>query len=678
MSVVITIDAGTTGVRAFVVDDAGRPVVRALPRVHPALPPTGVGGARPGRDLAGHAHRAGRGGRRAGPAGGRHRHHRPARDRGGVGPAHRRAPPPRHRVAGPSHRGPLRRAGGGGRAPPHPCPHRPGARPVLLGVQVRVAADRGRCGGRRAPCARHHRHLAPVEPDRRRGPRHRPLQRQPHHAVRHPRRPLVRRSCATCSACPSAALARGAPVGRACSASPPTDCRCPPACRCRGSPATSRRPCSARPACEPGMAKNTYGTGSFVLMNVGETCPDPAEGLLTTVAWEVPAAAVGRSAAAPSPHYALEGAIFVDRRRGPVAARRAGHHRRRGRGRAAGGVGRRTPAGVVVVPAFTGLGSPYWDPYARGTVLGITRGAGRAHLARAVVESMAFQTRDVVDAMTAASGTPAGRAAGRRRRVGHGPAAAAAGRPARRAGRPRRHRRRRRRWAPPTWPAWAPGVWSTAEEVSAAWAVDARVEPSGQDPAADRRCLRPVARAVERSRDWAPTTERAPALRPGGRATRARPARGPAAAGAPATPPGRGHRRPGARTASSARSAGPPPVSAPCTNADSHRRRARRRRPTPPHPRRDGPPAAAQSACNNSRAPRTSGPWRSVPAVPCSATATSERGDRRVLGRAVQGPHVLDVARPRPGRSRPAAGPPGRPRAGARPVRRRRGRRRAR
>jgi glycerol kinase len=62
--------------------------------------------------------------------------------------------------------------------------------------------------------------------------------------------------------------------------------------------------------------------------------------------------------------------------------------------------------GVVIVPAFTGLGSPYWDPYARGAVFGITRGTTRAHLARAVVESMSFQTRDVVDAMCAASGTP--------------------------------------------------------------------------------------------------------------------------------------------------------------------------------------------------------------------------------------------------------------------------------
>ena len=113
--------------------------------------------------------------------------------------------------------------------------------------------------------------------------------------------------------------------------------------------------------------------------------------------------------------------------------------------------------GVYVVPAFTGLGSPWWDPYARGTIVGITRGTTRAHLARAVVEAMAFQTCDVVDAMTAASGTAPAELRGRRRRERDGPAVPVPGRPARRAGAarrgagdhrarrgvPRRHRRRR-------------------------------------------------------------------------------------------------------------------------------------------------------------------------------------------------------------------------------------------
>ena len=146
----------------------------------------------------------------------------------------------------------------------------------------------------------------------------------------------------------------------------------------------------------PGMAKNTYGTGSFVLMNVGSNCPPPSEGMLTTVAWTL---SNGSTA------YALEGAIFVTGAAvqwlrdglgligsaseiGPLAASVADTN------------------GAYVVPALTGLGSPWWDPYARGTIVGISRGVTRAHLARAVVESMAYQTRDAVEAMSRAAGTP--------------------------------------------------------------------------------------------------------------------------------------------------------------------------------------------------------------------------------------------------------------------------------
>jgi glycerol kinase len=146
----------------------------------------------------------------------------------------------------------------------------------------------------------------------------------------------------------------------------------------------------------PGMAKNTYGTGSFVLLNVGAVCPPPSEGLLTTVAWQL---ADGATA------YALEGAIFSTGsavqwlRDGLGLVQRADEI-----GALAESVG--DTGGVFVVPAFTGLGSPWWDPYARGTVVGITRGTTKGHLARAVVEAMAYQTRDVVDAMVRAGGTP--------------------------------------------------------------------------------------------------------------------------------------------------------------------------------------------------------------------------------------------------------------------------------
>ncbi|MGQ0824045.1 MAG: glycerol kinase GlpK [Actinomycetota bacterium] len=146
---------------------------------------------------------------------------------------------------------------------------------------------------------------------------------------------------------------------------------------------------------EPGMTKNTYGTGSFVLTNVGPKLPEPVEGLLTTVAWSI----------AGETSYAMEGAIFVTgaaiqwlrdgleiiadaAETGPLAASVP------------------DSGGVYVVPAFTGLGSPWWDAYARGTIVGITRGTTRAHLARAVVEAMAYQTADVLDATAAASGTP--------------------------------------------------------------------------------------------------------------------------------------------------------------------------------------------------------------------------------------------------------------------------------
>jgi glycerol kinase len=145
---------------------------------------------------------------------------------------------------------------------------------------------------------------------------------------------------------------------------------------------------------QPGMAKNTYGTGSFVLLNVGRICPAPTEGMLTTVAWTL---------ADGTTHYALEGAIFVTG--AAIQWLRDGLHIIESSAKVAD-LARSVPdnGGVYFVPALTGLGSPWWDPYARGTIVGITRGSTRGHIARATVESMAYQTRDVVDAMQAASG----------------------------------------------------------------------------------------------------------------------------------------------------------------------------------------------------------------------------------------------------------------------------------
>lgn len=148
-----------------------------------------------------------------------------------------------------------------------------------------------------------------------------------------------------------------------------------------------------------GDAKNTYGTGSFLLMNVGETCPEPVSGLLTTVAWSIEIDGVLRHT------YALEGAIFVTGaavqwlRDGLGIIDQASDLE---------GLAKQCESsdGVVLVPAFTGLGSPWWDPYARGTITGLTRGSGRPQIARAVIDAMVHQTRDVVDAMTEATGTP--------------------------------------------------------------------------------------------------------------------------------------------------------------------------------------------------------------------------------------------------------------------------------
>ncbi|HEX5879179.1 MAG TPA: glycerol kinase GlpK, partial [Actinomycetota bacterium] len=142
---------------------------------------------------------------------------------------------------------------------------------------------------------------------------------------------------------------------------------------------------------EPGDAKNTYGTGSFVLLNVGREAVR-AEGLLTTVAYSD----------ADGVRYALEGSIFVT---GAAIQWLRDGLGVIGSSAEAGPLAGSVPdaGGVYLVPAMVGLGAPWWDPYARGTIVGITRGTTRAHLVRAAVEAMAYQTRDVVDAMAGAT-----------------------------------------------------------------------------------------------------------------------------------------------------------------------------------------------------------------------------------------------------------------------------------
>jgi glycerol kinase len=144
---------------------------------------------------------------------------------------------------------------------------------------------------------------------------------------------------------------------------------------------------------QPGTAKNTYGTGCFMLMNTGERMHESRHGLLTTIAWGIDGKV----------EYALEGSIFVagaavqwlrdglrlieDAQDSEYVAAKVADS-----------------GGVYVVPAFVGLGAPYWDMKARGAILGLTRGTKRAHLVRATLDAMAYQTRDVLSAMQADSG----------------------------------------------------------------------------------------------------------------------------------------------------------------------------------------------------------------------------------------------------------------------------------
>lgn len=253
----------------------------------------------------------------------------------------------------------------------------------------------------------------------------------------------------------------------------------------------------------PGMAKNTYGTGAFTLMNCGPDRPEAVEGLLTTVAWTVPGRVLGDDAASVT-HYALEGAILVAG--AAVQWLRDGLE-----------IIDDAPAvealaascddagGVVVVPAFTGLGSPDWDPYARGAIVGITWGTTRAHLARATLEAMAHATRDVVDAMVAASGRTVPEL-----RVDGGAADNAL----------LLQLQADQLGVPVVRPAssettvlgaaylagLAEGVWGSAAEVEQVWTEDHRAEPAADREEADLAHAR-WRDAVGRARGWARTTD---------------------------------------------------------------------------------------------------------------------------------------------------------------------------
>ncbi len=146
---------------------------------------------------------------------------------------------------------------------------------------------------------------------------------------------------------------------------------------------------------EVGMVKNTYGTGCFMLMNTGTKLVRSNNNLLTTIAWKI----------GNTTHYALEGSVFIAGaavqwlRDGLKIIKQSADVQK-----LAASVN--DTDGVVVVPAFSGLGAPHWDAYARGTIFGITRGTTDAHIARATLESIAYQTYDVVKAMESDAGLP--------------------------------------------------------------------------------------------------------------------------------------------------------------------------------------------------------------------------------------------------------------------------------
>lgn len=148
---------------------------------------------------------------------------------------------------------------------------------------------------------------------------------------------------------------------------------------------------------EPGSVKNTYGTGCFLLMNTGDKAILSKNNLLTTIAWKI----------GDTVNYALEGSIFVGGsviqwlRDGLQIVKESPETE-------AMAESVEDNAGVYFVPALTGMGAPYWDPYAKGTITGITRGTTRAHIARAALEGIAFQTMDIVNAMKADAGVDLG------------------------------------------------------------------------------------------------------------------------------------------------------------------------------------------------------------------------------------------------------------------------------
>ena len=240
---------------------------------------------------------------------------------------------------------------------------------------------------------------------------------------------------------------------------------------------------------EAGEAKNTYGTGCFLLMNTGEKLVRSRSGLVTTVA-----AGVGESV-----QYALEGSVFVG---GAVVQWLRDELRLIPSAADSERCARKVPdsGGVYVVPAFTGLGAPHWDMYARGAILGLTRGTGRNHIVRAALESIAYQTADVLSAMEEDTGIRL-----RELRVDGGASANdflmefQADIVGRSILRP--VVRETTALGAAYLAGLAAGVWSGLEEIRSRWTLDRRFEPAVSREERER-LRRGWARAVERAKGW--------------------------------------------------------------------------------------------------------------------------------------------------------------------------------
>ena len=245
-----------------------------------------------------------------------------------------------------------------------------------------------------------------------------------------------------------------------------------------------------------GDAKVTYGTGAFLLANTGPTPIGSAHGLLTTILWQL--------GAGDAATYALEGSVFI--------AGAAVQWLRDGLGAVSRSDDIEVLAasvpdsdGVVFVPAFVGLGAPYWDPDARGLIVGLTRGTTRAHLARATLDAIACSVRDVIDAMTADSALPISEL-----RVDGGAAANdllmqlqadLCGVPIERP-----VVRETTAWGVAALAGLAVGLWGSPDEVAAIRSVDRRFEPTW-DGDRSGRMMATWRRAVDRARGWAASSD---------------------------------------------------------------------------------------------------------------------------------------------------------------------------